>query len=182
MEQIKVSLPDDLRDYLEKVAKSDRISLSEAVRRHVEDAKTLHADPKTSDLMVAVQKLAQLVKDQTDYAWYEHPAATRILRDAIAARFERVLDGMGVGGDLTPDELPAARPVAVDDQKTWGAALEAIESYARSIGGGYARATIIHRPRITSQNRKRFEAAMKEIERAAERERELAKKKGNDDT
>jgi hypothetical protein len=85
-----------------------------------------------------VRRLAGLVKEQTNRAWHDCPGAARVLLDAIEARLKRIYcQNINVRGvDFSerifkPAELPHIRPVAVEDQAKWGAALEAIDSYTR---------------------------------------------------
>jgi hypothetical protein len=127
MKQIKVSIPDGVRDLLEAAATKAGRSLSEEARVRVEW--TLEADgldPETSKLTAMIERLAALVELQTGRPWHSHPACVHVLRDAIVARLERLKgDGEAV---LNLDELKLyGRPVPAADQKTWGPTLEAID-------------------------------------------------------
>jgi hypothetical protein len=128
MKQIKVSLPDDVRAVIEKASAEAGHSLSEEIRRRLEQTLKENAyDSETRKLMAAVHRFAVLVKLQTNHRWQDHPAANRVMRQAITARLARLKPG---GEPLfSPDELPSARLVTGDDPEAMGTGLEAIDFY-----------------------------------------------------
>jgi hypothetical protein len=135
MKQLKVSLPDDLRDQLEEAATKagrslseevrERLTLPEEVRRRVEKAarkaghgiteeigqrleRTLRndaIDPETRKLTDTIGLLAHLVKIQTGHAWFSHPGAASVMKHAIDERLARTKGGSGEAV-FGPDELP----------------------------------------------------------------------------
>jgi hypothetical protein len=127
--QTAVRLP---REMLEKLRQSSD-GVSEEIRTRL--ARTLEedADPPTRALVVAIDKLAVLVRLQTGHDWYSHPAAHRVFKQMIVSRLVHLKpSGEAVFGS---DELPpmASRLVASDDPETMGMGLEAIERFHRPL-------------------------------------------------
>jgi hypothetical protein len=122
--QTAVRLPQDVYDRLKK----SEHGVSEEIRRRLartfaeDDAGT---DPETRRLMDAIEKLAVLVRLQTNHNWHSHPAAHWVMRNAITARLQRLRpSGERV---FAPGELPDARLVTSDDPEAMGLGLEAVE-------------------------------------------------------
>jgi hypothetical protein len=95
-------------------------------------------------LLAAISRLTVWVERQTrQRPWHSHPAAIRVLQDAIVARLERIRGGVK-DAEFTWDELSGdARRrglVGTADQRTWGPALEAIDLHADRIEQGLVRA------------------------------------------
>jgi hypothetical protein len=127
MKQVKVSLPDFAADHLSECAYRERRSLSEEIRERVtQSVRQDSLAPETLGLLDSVTNLVALVEQQTGRPWYSHPAAILVLQDAIVARLERARGGVKETA-FTLDELPDHRIVGSADQRTWGAALEAID-------------------------------------------------------
>jgi len=128
MKQLKVGLPDYLREELEQAAAASGKSLADEVRVRLEASfESEGSDPETRALVGAVDFLAGLVNIQTGHKWHQHPAANRVLRYAIMARLARLKpNGDPVFG---PDELPKRRLAAPDsdDPEVMGLALEAVD-------------------------------------------------------
>jgi hypothetical protein len=143
VKQLKVSLPDGLREHLEQASSKAGHSLSEELRLRLE--KTIadeEIDPETRELMAAVGRFAALVRLQTRQEWHRHPAAHRVLRHEITARLARLKpEGEPV---FLSGELPTARLVAAgsDDPEAMGLALEAVD---------------FHRPPMTPERRRRLD-------------------------
>jgi hypothetical protein len=127
MKQLKASVPDYLQEQLELAASASGSSLSEEIRRRLEDSfKVDGLRLEDRALIAAVAKLIGLVRVQTGHEWNQHPGSHRTLCDAIATKLARLKpEGDPVFG---PDELPKSRLVAPgsDDPKTMGVALEAM--------------------------------------------------------
>jgi plasmid stability protein len=127
MKQLKVGLPDYLREELERAAAASGRSLADEVRVRLEASfESEGSDPETRALAAAVDNLASLVAIQTGHKWHKHAAANRVMRYAITARLARLKpEGEAV---FQPDELPKNRLAAPgsDDPDTMGLALEAI--------------------------------------------------------
>jgi hypothetical protein len=127
MRQVKVSLPDLAADHLSECAYRERRSLSEEIRERItQSVRQDSLAPETLGLLDSVTNLVALVEQQTGRPWYSHPAAILVLQDAIVARLERARGGVKETA-FTLDELPDHRIVGSADQRTWGAALEAID-------------------------------------------------------
>jgi hypothetical protein len=91
MKQLKVGLPDHLREELERAAAASGKSLADEVRGRLElSFESRGSDAETRALADAVDNLAILVKIQTGHAWHQHPAAHRALRYAVTARLARL--------------------------------------------------------------------------------------------
>jgi hypothetical protein len=132
MKQVKVSLLDFDADHLSKSADRERRSLSEEIRERItQSVRQDFLAPETLGLLDSVTALVALVEKQTGRPWYSHPAAILVLQDAIVARLERCRDGVKEAA-FTLDELPLDRIVGSADQRTWGAALEAIDVYTHT--------------------------------------------------
>jgi plasmid stability protein len=131
MKQLKVGLPDYLREELERAAATSGKSLADEVRVRLEASfESEGSDPETRALAAAVDNLAKLVRLQTGHKWHKHAAANRIMRYAITGRLARLQpEGEPV---FRPDELPKNRPAAPgsNDPETMGLALEAIDFHA----------------------------------------------------
>ena len=132
MKQLKVGLPDYLREELERAAAASGKSLADELRVRLEASfESEGSDPETRTLVTAVDNLAELVAIQTGHKWHKHPAANRVLRYAIAARLARLKpEGEPVFG---LDELPKNRLAAPgsDDPETMGLALEAVNFHTQ---------------------------------------------------
>jgi hypothetical protein len=131
MKQLKVGLPDYLREELEQAAAASGRSLADEVRVRLEASfESEGSDAETRALTAAVGNLATLVRLQTGHKWHKHPAANRVMRYAITARLARLKpNGEAVFG---PDELPKSRLAAPgsDDPEAMGLGLEAIDFHA----------------------------------------------------
>jgi hypothetical protein len=126
--QMGVALSDDLRDRLEKSADAAGHSVGEEIRQRLERtfAEDDARDPETRKLISAIADLAIWVRIQTNRDWHSHPAANRVLRDAITTYLARLKpSGEPV---FAPGELPTVRLVAAgsDDPEAMGLALEAL--------------------------------------------------------
>jgi hypothetical protein len=140
MRQLKTSLEDDDIAYFERAAKERGRSLSEEIRLRLDRSiQQDRSEPATQELRDAIDDLANYVFFQCGIGWEEHPAATRIMRDAIAARLKRMVPDYETA-TFTADELRESRKKATlaasplltsDDQSTWGAALEALAFHSR---------------------------------------------------
>jgi hypothetical protein len=128
MKQVKVSLPDYAAEHLSECADRERRSLSEEIRERItQSVRQDSLAPETLGLLDSVTSLVALVEQQTGRPWYSHPAAILVLQDAIIARLERARGGVREAV-FKLDELPSDhRIVGSADQRTWGAALEAID-------------------------------------------------------
>jgi hypothetical protein len=125
MKQLKVGLPDELREQLEAVAAESGKALGEEIRDRLEAG--IAGDAETRKLVEAVGSLATLVRLQTGHAWHSHPGANRVMRHALTARLARLKpEGDGI---FAPGDLPTARLVAPesDDPEAMGLALEAMD-------------------------------------------------------
>jgi hypothetical protein len=101
-------------------------------------------DPKTRELIEGIDRLAVLVRLQTGHAWFEHPGAAAVLRQAVASRLARMSPpGSPV---FQPDELPTAKlvviPTGQEDPAAIGAALEALD---------------FHQPPMTEERRRKID-------------------------
>jgi hypothetical protein len=125
MKQLKVSLPDGLRAQLDTAAASAGQSVAEEIRQRLEQSfEQDEIDQHTRQFMAAIANLVVLVRLQTGHDWHSHPAANRVLRNAITARLARLRpSGEPV---FAPGELPSALLVASDDPEAMGLGLEAI--------------------------------------------------------
>ena len=137
MRQVKVSLDDLDVSLLERAADKAGRSLSEEIRIRVRASLSPEMGPR-GDIVILAQAIARLagwVEAQTKRYWHSHPAAIRVLQDAIAARLERLRGGVK-DADFTLDEMPKSDRlvalVAAADQRKWGPALEAIDFQAHS--------------------------------------------------
>jgi hypothetical protein len=134
MKPLKVALPPDLRDRLERSAAEHGHSLGLEIRARIEQSFAWgQFDPRTQVLMLRTGLLASLTKPQTGFDWFAHAFAHGVLKEAITpllARWKPKGDAM-----LDPSELPANRPVASDDMTGMGIGLEAIVSFDRPLTG-----------------------------------------------
>jgi hypothetical protein len=134
MKPLKVALPPDLRDRLERSAAEHGHSLGLEIRGRLERSFAWEQfDPQTQVLMLRTGLLASLTKPQTGRDWFAHAFAHGVLKQAITsllARWKPKGDAM-----LDPSELPANRPVAADDMTGMGIGLEAIVSFERPLTG-----------------------------------------------
>jgi hypothetical protein len=136
MKPLKVALPPDLRDRLERSAAEHGHSLGLEIRDRVARSFAWEQfDPQTQVLMLLIGRLAFLAKLQTGRDWFAHAFAHGVLKQAITsllARWKPKGDPM-----LDPSELPANRPVASDDMTGigMGIGLEAIVSFDRPLTG-----------------------------------------------
>jgi hypothetical protein len=131
MQQLKVSLGDDLRDYIETASAKAGHSLGEEIRqRLLASIADDHTDGPTRWLMLSVRGLAGKLKTDTGQDWHSHAGANRALRHALTALLER-LRPKDKEAVFTADELPATRLVSSTDPEAIGLALEAVEFYGR---------------------------------------------------
>ena len=137
MRQVKVSLYDLDVSLLERAAEKAGRSLSEEIRIRIRSSLSPEMGPREDVIILAhaIARLATWVETQTKRRWHSHPAAIRVLQDAVVARFERLRGGVK-DAEFTLDEMPRSDRlvaiVAAADQRTWGPALEAIEFQAHS--------------------------------------------------
>jgi len=133
MKQLKVSLDDDLRDYIEVASEKAGRSISEEIReRLLATVAHDHTDRPTRWLMLSVQGLAAKVKTDTGQDWHSHPAANRVLKLATGHLLDR-LRPKDKEAVFAPDELPAARLVNSTEPEGIALGLEAIEFYGRPL-------------------------------------------------
>ena len=161
MKQLKVGLPDELRDQLEAAAASSGKALGEEIRDRLETG--IAADTETRKLLDAVGSLATLVRLQTGHDWHNHPAANRVMRYALTARLARLKpEGEGI---FAPGDLPIARLVAPEseDPEAMGLALEAME---------------FHTPPMTSDLRRMLDEKLKETKGELRRRQRKPGKEG----
>ncbi len=134
MQQLKISLSDEIRDQLDAASAKAEHSLGEEIRRRLQTSFDDEAlDPETRRLAAAIGNLAVLVKLQTG----------RVLRHALTARLARLKpEGEPVFGS---GELPIARLVASgsDDPEAMGLGLEAVD---------------FHTPPMTAERRRQIDA------------------------
>jgi hypothetical protein len=138
MKQLKVSLPDEIRDQLERTAEAEGTSLGEVVRRRLElGFKAEEADQPTRDLMDTVKALANMIERDTGRPWYLHRAASGVLLRALVARFARWVPQEGEA-QFKPEELPTAGRLLMGatEVETIALALEALEAQQRYRGQG----------------------------------------------
>jgi hypothetical protein len=134
MKPLKVALPSDLRDRLERSAAEHGHSLGLEIRERIEQSFGWEQfDPQTHLLLLLIGRLAFLTKPQTGHAWHEHPGAAKVFQQAVVSLLAR----WRPKGDpvLDPATLPPNRPVALDDIEGMGIALEAIVSFDRPLTG-----------------------------------------------
>src|SRR5262245_4422164 len=91
MKQLKVSLPDDLRERIEKASADSGLSLGEEIRRRLE--RTLDEDAqdvKTRELVDDIRRLAVMVFAHTHakHRWHAHPKSHEALTEAVATWLE----------------------------------------------------------------------------------------------
>jgi hypothetical protein len=132
MQQLKVSLPDNMRARLDAASTAAGRTLGEEIRRDLEDAFFWGKfDPFTRLLMAQIGFAEQLTKAQTGREWREHPAAHHVFRQTITSLLAR----RKPAGEATidPAELPPNRPVASTDLTEMGIALEAMISFGRPL-------------------------------------------------
>jgi len=166
MTQLKVSLPDDLRSWLEAAVEGTGRSLGDEIRQRLEATfdREEKLDNQTLRLAYAIDRLASYVFLQTNHRWYDHAAANRVMRHAITARLARLRpEGDPV---FQPDELPKHRLVAAgsDDPEAMGLGLEALE---------------FHTPpenKMTPEQRRRFD----QLQAETDAEIRASLKKGDD--
>jgi hypothetical protein len=146
VKQLKVSLPDALRELLDAVSAKSGNSVSELIRVCVQRAYSQQLDPPTQRLMHLIGALAVGAERQVGKPWHADPAAHFVFQRAI----EILLGRRKPAGDLVPlnpAELPTDRPVAITtDLEAMAAGLEAIISLSgfpqdigqvdRSLAGG----------------------------------------------
>jgi hypothetical protein len=139
MQQLKFSVDDETHSLLEEFARMDKVSLSEAVRQHVERSLDLTADQKTDVLLHTINKLAVLTLAQTGKQWFDHPGACGVFMQAVALAIQRA-NGGPMGLDLKmahykpafkPKDVPTSRPVPFEDQDMWGVGIESVEFFGR---------------------------------------------------
>lgn len=133
VKQMGVGLPELLRAQLERAAKDAGHSIAAEIRSRLERTFKEDADDQaTRALAVAVVNFAALVRLQTGHAWHSHPAASRVMRQAIISRLARLKGGWEEEAAFAPGELPTARIFAPgsDDPREMGLALEAAEFYS----------------------------------------------------
>jgi hypothetical protein len=136
--QLAVALPEDIRARVEAAAGQSGHSLAEEIRQRLERTVEDDAiDPETRKLMEAVELLAQLVKIQTGHSWFDHPAATSVMKHAIDARLARMMGGDGEATFL-PDELPPKEirflAAGSDDPRMMAVALNTIAEFDNAFG------------------------------------------------
>src|SRR5262245_47456441 len=86
MKQLKVSLPDDLRDRIEKASAASGLSLGEEIRRRIERSldEEQAFDRQTLELAEDIKVRARKVQQQSEYPWYGHPKSREALAHAVA--------------------------------------------------------------------------------------------------
>jgi hypothetical protein len=130
VKQLKVSLPDALREQLDAASAKSGNSVSELIRLCVQRAYSQQLDPPTLRLIHLIGALAVGTERQRGRPWHADPAAHFVFQRAI----EILLGRRKPAGDLVPldpAELPADRPVAITtDLEAMAAGLEAIISLA----------------------------------------------------
>jgi hypothetical protein len=130
MKPLKIALPPDLRDRLERSAAKHGRSIGEEVRVRVETTFALERiDFQTQGFMDLIWLLSLLIRPQTGHSWHEHAGAHHVFQQAVALLLARLKPA----GDpvLDPAALPSDRPVAVVDLEAMSAGLEAIISSGR---------------------------------------------------
>jgi hypothetical protein len=144
MQQLKISLPDDIRVQLDAASAKAGHGLGEEIRRRLQasfDAETL--DPPIRALMTRISEFATWVSIGTGHEWHAHAAAMRTLAKAITAHLARLRAGLPGEAVTTypdgtssasapavfgPGELPSTRVVApgTDDPDAIGLAIETL--------------------------------------------------------
>src|SRR5262245_43557353 len=105
MQQLKVSLPDHVRERLDAASAAGDRSVGEEIRRALEDAFFWRQfDEPTRLLMAQIGFAARLTRAQVGRRWDEHPAAHHVLRQTIMS----LLGRRRPAGEPTidPSELP----------------------------------------------------------------------------
>jgi hypothetical protein len=135
MQQLKVSLPDEMRARLDAAASAAGHTLGEEIRLCIQRAYSWEQfDAPTQVLMHLIGRLAAVTEVQTGRTWWHDPAAYYVFRSAAAILLgRRKPEGELVSLELDPAELPANRPVAVTDLNQMAAGLEAIVSMDRAL-------------------------------------------------
>jgi hypothetical protein len=128
VKQLKVSLPDDLREQLDADSAKSGNSVSELIRLCVQRAYLQQLDPPTQRLMQLIGALAVGIERQMGRPWHSQPAAHFVFQRAV----EILLVQRKPEGQLAlPAKLPADRPVAVTtDFEAMAAGLAALISLA----------------------------------------------------
>jgi hypothetical protein len=91
MKQLKVALPDGLRQMLEHFAKQSGRSLADEIRTRLERSLADETRGKpTNDFLFTIDHLVEMVERHYGYSWFEHPDSIRALSTAISARLDRV--------------------------------------------------------------------------------------------
>jgi hypothetical protein len=132
MQQLKVSLPDDMRARLDAASTAAGRTLGEEIRRDLEDAFFwCQFDEPTRLLMAQIGFAAQLTKAQTGRNWQEQAGAHHVFRQVISSLLTR----RKPAGEATidPSALPPGRPVGSTDLTEMGIALEAMISFGRPL-------------------------------------------------
>jgi plasmid stability protein len=107
MKQLKISLPDDLRDALDVAAEKSERSLGEEIRQRVERAFAEDRLPaETRELIAAVVELTRQL-DQLGMQWRQKPKARATLVAAIAEWLEQTKPA---GSSSAPGGAPAGAP------------------------------------------------------------------------
>jgi hypothetical protein len=132
MQQLKVSLPDDMRARLDAASTAAGRTLGEEIRRGLEEAFFWgQFDPFTRLLMAQIGFAAQLTKAQTGRDWQEHAGAHRVFQQTISSLLAR---RKPAGEEaIAASELPQNRPVGSADLTEMGIALEAMISFGRPL-------------------------------------------------
>jgi hypothetical protein len=130
MKQLKVSLPDDLRDQLEKASGKAGHSLGEEVRGRLERsfAEDAALDPITRELVAGIINLATAVQADLGAQWHTFPAVHKVFTAAVAQRI----------GGYKPRTNPGLGAATLDLLGKVGAAQ--VEQAPDAVGGTIERA------------------------------------------
>jgi hypothetical protein len=90
MKQLKVSLPDHLREWLDNASSASGKSVAEEIRERVIRSFEITVDPKTQDLINFIMRLAHQIGLETGCPWHEHPGVKEAFSTAVAARVGRL--------------------------------------------------------------------------------------------
>jgi hypothetical protein len=121
--QFNVSLGDALRSQLEAASEQSGKTIADEIRTRLSRSFQQDAvDKPTLNLIKAVLDLADFIRGQSGYAWFEHTGAKQALMFALQARLAR----MDPSGPPIPLEPGPRALVHSNDPSAVGLALEAL--------------------------------------------------------
>jgi hypothetical protein len=87
--QFKVSMPDVLREWLEKASTDSGKSIAEEIRERVTRSFAIRVDPETSDLIDFIVRLALQMEQETGSPWHDQAGVNQVFASALSRRVRR---------------------------------------------------------------------------------------------